>query len=167
MQHTGDQPLRIFSTELKVLVNSSTVREVFFQCVSNSRWAHVAQLVIATEVQNEQVKEELKRLGTSYDVTVISFGLSLEDLDHLPDANTEISFENIKAHLNKIKTQTIATGQPRDSLDWNFINDLQNIHPDIKSFLSWIAKCLKDRTPYPFKKWNEVLNPNARRALLR
>jgi len=40
----GEQPFRISSTELKVEVDAASLRESFFQCVSNSRWAHSSQL---------------------------------------------------------------------------------------------------------------------------
>jgi len=157
MRHTGDQPFRIFSTELKVSVTASTVREIFFQCVSNSRWAHTAQLVIAMHVTEEEVKDELERLGASYDVSVISFGLTKDDLENLPNANDLLPFEDVKQHLEKMRPQIIATGQTRTRLDWSYINDLQNIHPDMKNFFSWIAACLKNRKPHNYKTWESEL----------
>jgi hypothetical protein len=71
----GEPPFRITSTELKVEITALSLREVFFQCVSNSRWAHSAQLVVATSIIDDLIAEELRRLGTSYDVSYQSYRL--------------------------------------------------------------------------------------------
>ena len=70
----GEQPFKIRSVELKVALSLSTFRQNFFQCVSNSKWAHVAQLAIAGRVPDGILADEIRRLGTSYDVSVVSFG---------------------------------------------------------------------------------------------
>jgi hypothetical protein len=62
----GEQPFRLTSAELKVELTASTLRESFFQCVSNSKWAHTAQLTVANRLIDEVVVEELRRLGASY-----------------------------------------------------------------------------------------------------
>ena len=80
MRGLGEQRFMITSTELKVAVTSSSLRSDFFQCVSNSKWAHNAQLAIATEVTDEVLSDELKRLGASYGVTIVSFGLNASAL---------------------------------------------------------------------------------------
>ena len=82
----GEQPFRLTSAELKVEISAGTLREAFFQCVSNSKWAHSAQLTVACKLSDELVAEELRRLGTSYDVSVVSFGLDSTFLDGLPTA---------------------------------------------------------------------------------
>jgi hypothetical protein len=157
-QGLGDQPFRIISTELKVEVAASSLREVFFQCVSNSRWAHSAQLVIACEISDDRVAEELKRLGTSYDVSVFSFGLSAEMIAKLPPANKlrdmrEVSDDEVENLLRDVRVETIASGQERDALDWEHIRDLQTQHPDIKAFFEWIAKCLEHKRAYTRDTW--------------
>jgi hypothetical protein len=157
-QSLGEQPFRIFSTELKIDVTPSTLRETFFQCVSNSRWAHTAQLAIATKISDAKVAEELERLGTSYDVSVISFGLTVELLDTLPSA-TELlkaSDEKIEQYLASVKYETISSGQERDSLDWEHIQDLQTQHPDMVDFFRWIAKCLSDGHAYDRDTWEKM-----------
>ena len=43
----GEQPFLLRSVELKVSLSLSSFRENFFQCVSNSKWAHGATLAVA------------------------------------------------------------------------------------------------------------------------
>lgn len=157
-QGLGDQPFRIYSTELKVDVTPSSLREIFFQCVSNSRWAHGAQLAIASKISDDKVAEELKRLGTSYDVSVVSFGLSPEYLEQLPSAETLLAApdEQIEKLLAEVRYETIASGEERDSLDWEHIRDLQNQHPAMIDFFSWIARCLKDGQAHSRAAWEMI-----------
>jgi len=80
----GDQPFQMISNELKIEANHNNFREYLFQCVSNSMWAHKAQLVFACAINDLKLETELSRLGTSYDVTIISYGISNNELDKLP-----------------------------------------------------------------------------------
>jgi len=52
-QSLGEPPFRMSSIELKVELRSSTFRENFFQCVSNSKWAHESHLVVAADLNDE------------------------------------------------------------------------------------------------------------------
>ena len=159
MRGLGEQPFTITSTELKTSITSSTLRQYFFQCVSNSRWAHTAQLAIATEVNDAAVSEELERLGASYGIAVMSFGLSEGVLAALPKASAllEMSDADVETHLNKISIKTIATGQRREDLDWGHLRDLQKQASELRDIFEWIARCLKDSQAYPFNLWQSQL----------
>ena len=52
VQHYGDNKTKLWSFEVKILINRSNVREVFFQTVSNSSWANFGYLV-ATEISED------------------------------------------------------------------------------------------------------------------
>jgi hypothetical protein len=54
--------------ELKTELTLTKVRESFFQCVSNSKWAHHAELAIAEPLTDAVLTEELRRLGAAYGV---------------------------------------------------------------------------------------------------
>lgn len=157
-QGLGEQPFRVISTELKIEVTPSTLREVFFQCVSNSKWAHSAQLAIATKVTDTAVTSELERLGASYGVSIISFDLTLDFIDALPDAVklSTISIEELEGFLARIRQETISSARDRETLDWEHLKDLQSVHPDMKDFLSWVAKCLKDGHAYDRDTWKRM-----------
>ncbi|MGA9473364.1 MAG: hypothetical protein WBV36_12935, partial [Terriglobales bacterium] len=155
MRGLGEQPFTITSTELKVAVTSSSLRSDFFQCVSNSKWAHNAQLAIATEVTDQVLSDELKRLGASYGVTIVSFGLNASALDALPAAGEllEMSDTEVDDRLAKISLKTIASGQAREILDWDHIRDLQRQTDELRDIFAWIARCLSDNQAHGFELW--------------
>jgi hypothetical protein len=154
----GEQPFRLISTELKVELTAGSFREAFFQCVSNSKWAHSAQLAVATKVTDETVAEELRRLGISYDVSVVSYGLDLDYLDGLPAADELLNMLDgeFEAIASKIVLNRIAVGRDRETLDWEHIRDLKLQSDDFNRLFRWTAYCLERRSPYRFADWQNM-----------
>ena len=155
----GEQPFRLTSVELKVELSLSTFREHFFQCVSNSKWAHVAQLIVATPVTDSVLVGELRRLGASYGVAILYFQLSRERLDTLPSASrlmamSDDEFEKLATGLVPV---SVATGTPRSELDWDHIRDMRQQSPDFRNLFDWIARCLRDSRPYSFDNFQQLL----------
>jgi hypothetical protein len=62
--------IRIWSFEVKLLLNRSNVRESYFQAVSNSSWANFAYLV-SGEVEGQETLKELRMLAALHGVGVI------------------------------------------------------------------------------------------------
>lgn len=154
----GDQPFRLSSVELKVDLSLSSFREHFFQCVSNSKWAHHAQLVAANAIQDETLVTELRRLGTSFDISVLSFGLSNEVLDEMPPANEIILMKekDLEQWTSKVNMIQISSGRPREALDWEHIEDVRKQSSDFDEVFVWISKCLVDAKAYSFKHYKEL-----------
>jgi len=154
----GEQPFVLTSAELKVEVTASSLRKVFFQCVSNSKWAHRAHLVIASAVTDELVANELRRLGASYGVSVLS--MSITSLETLPSADEILKMplskleELLKMPLDEMEAKSLAVGAPRDGLDWEHIRDLQSQHKDFKHLFAWISFCLERKGPYTVSEWH-------------
>lgn len=151
----GQQPFRLSSIELKVELSLGNFREFFFQCVSNSKWAHLAQLVVATPVADALLVGELRRLGASYGVSVSHFALPRDRLDQLPTAAKMLSmpedeFEKLAAETT---LTSIATGTPRVDLDWDYIRDMRAQSPDFRSLFDWVARCLRDSRAYTFENF--------------
>jgi hypothetical protein len=59
----GEQPFLLRSVELKVGLSLSGFRENFFQCVSNSKWAHGSTLAIANSIDDSTLSDELRSFG--------------------------------------------------------------------------------------------------------
>jgi hypothetical protein len=129
----GEQPFKLSSVELKYELTNSSFRENFFQTVSNSKWAHVAVLAVAGKIKDETLAKELRRLGASYDVNVVSYGMDIEKLEKLPSEDEILSmsdsqFDEVIIPLLAIKP--IATGKERNTLDWEHIRDLRFLNED-------------------------------------
>ena len=140
----GEPPFSLESVELKVGLSLSSFRESFFQCVSNSKWAHGATLAIANTIDDKTLSDELRRLGASYDVSVVSYSLSSEVLESLPNAREirEMSDAEFDEKIaEKISLVRISTGKERPALDWEHIGDLRSLSTDFQLLFEWVAYC--------------------------
>jgi len=66
----ADRRMRLWSFEVKVLINRANVRETYFQAVSNSSWANFGYLV-APMVQGSDTLKELRMLYAAHGIGVI------------------------------------------------------------------------------------------------
>ena len=110
----GNTSVKFISFELKKELNLSTLREYFFQTVSNSSWANESYLVAAEISQNEDFLNELARLSTS-------FGIGIIKLDTDDPNSSEILY----------------SAETREILDWETINKL-TMNKDFKDFVKRI-----------------------------
>lgn len=110
----GNTTIRLFSFELKRELSFSNLRESFFQTVSNSSWANESYLVAADISKEQEFRDELSRLSTSFGIGVIQ--LNIEDPN-----SSEIVFP----------------ATYRENLDWEAINKLA-MNTDFKEFISTV-----------------------------
>jgi hypothetical protein len=152
----GEQPFQLMSAELKVEAHAGNLRRDFFQCLSNSKWAHKSALVYACEILDEALVDELTRLGNSFGVNVFTFNLTRDDLDKLPSAKDIDSAEQVETILGKsLEINTVVTASDRDSLDWEHLEDLRAQHHVVGKIFDWISRCMQDLRPTEFTKWAE------------
>lgn len=116
----GNTSIKFISFELKKELNLSTLREKFFQTVSNSSWANESYIVAAEISKNEDFLSELARLSSSFGVGVIEI-----DIDD-PNSST-IKFP----------------AQARENLDWETINKLTVMNKDFKQFIKRVRIDIK------------------------
>jgi hypothetical protein len=157
----GERLFRLNSVELKVAVTIADARSMFFQCLSNSRWAHTASLVIAEGVTDERVAAELRRLGASYGVEVRSFGLPMGAIDAMPDAESiraldpdKLAKEIVEPH---VKPTILTPGEDRPELDWSYLADIRPQNDDYNILFRWLSFCISNRQPFRFGAYVEVL----------
>ena len=139
---------QMYSFELKIAVNSSNLKECYFQAVSNSTWANEGYLVVFENLDGE-VLEELERLNQSFGIGVIQLekdpweskiiypahkrALDIQTLNMLVRKNpdfkkfvaeiTEKISATLQRHDSKIESDEILKG---DALE----NYIQKMHID-------------------------------------
>ena len=118
-QSSGAIAAKLYSFELKVAIDFLTLREYFFQAVSNSSWAHEGYLAVATIEEDPKFREELKRLSQSFGIGVI----------HLDTAQPEDS-------------EILLAAKERSELDWETVNRIAEINPDFKDFIDCVGKSI-------------------------
>ncbi len=148
----GMQPFSVSSVKLVLSVHYDNVREIFFQALSTSRWAHAAELVIAGDAPDETLAEELRRLGMEYGVGVSTLGVNLEELDEMGDAAgiasmDEPAFEKLAEA--RLKRHKITSAQPGGALNWRLISEMRRDNPEFHEFFAWIERCLREGQAKP------------------
>jgi hypothetical protein len=97
-QHTGILAARLYSFEVKITLDFPTLREYFFQAVSNSSWAHEGYLVAVEIDDDPDFRAELTRLSQSFGIGVIQIDIKNPDDSAVilaPRKNPEIDLQTV------------------------------------------------------------------------
>lgn len=124
----GKFPMTLYSFELKTEVKLSNIREYYFQAVSNSSWANEGYLVAAEICEDEDFREELKRLTSS-------FGIGIIHLNIESPADSEVLFQ----------------AKYKEELDLSTINKLSRDNSDFRKFIESITETLQSPTKRIYK----------------
>lgn len=145
----GVPPFTMASVKLKVSVSSDSYREDFFQALSHARWGHSGELVIATPLLDEQLAEELRRLGAEYGLGIQGYNLDAEELDELPPGHIiqQMKPREFEAVLGRMKRQVLSSARPR-TLEWRLIEQARTGNAEFQELFSWVQRCLEDGKAY-------------------
>ena len=116
VQHYADKKTKLWSFEVKILINQSNVREAFFQAVSNSSWANFGYLVSA-EIEGTGTLKELRMLSSLH-------GIGYMQLD------TE----------NPSESQIIIPAKEREQVNWETVNRLVEENSDFQNYIKNIKQ---------------------------
>lgn len=105
---------RLWSFEVKLLINRSNVRKSYFQAVSNSSWAHFGYLV-AEKIEGDGTMKELIMLAATH-------GIGVVQLDST--APTE--------------SQIVIPARERTEVDWDMCNRLTEENTDFVAYIERI-----------------------------
>ena len=130
----GNTSVQFISFELKRELNLSSLREKFFQAVSNSSWANESYLVAAEIDNSPEFLSELRRLSAAFGVGVIELDIETP---------------------NNAKVLISATH--RDSLDWDTMNKLTSMNKDFKEFVKRVRIDLRSNEIRK-EKYDKILN---------
>ena len=136
VNYTGNQPVKIFSYELKKELNFSNLREAYFQAVSNSSWANEGYLVAPEIDRSEDFILEIIRLSNSFGIGLISLDINNPD-----------------------DTEIIIQARQKDILDIEMVNKISQINPDFKEFLMRIKTDLNSKEVRK-EKFDKVMEIN-------
>lgn len=116
IRESRDRRVRLWSFEVKLLINRSNARETYFQAVSNSSWANFGYLVAA----NFEGVDTLKELRILYAV----HGIGLIQL------NAE----------NPTESQILVPARERQDIEWPMCSRLATENKDFKSFMKKVRQ---------------------------
>lgn len=127
----GADQLRLVSLEVKRTVNRSNVREVVFQTVSNSSWAHQAYLV--AETLNSSAADELRILCLAHNIGFIELN-----------------------YFDPSESQIIIPAKLRDDINFETLSRLVEENSDAQTYMQNISNFLKIRHKDWSLDWNLV-----------
>jgi hypothetical protein len=112
----SDKRTKLWSFEVKPLINRSNMRECFFQAVSNSSWANFGYLVTA-EVGGQDTLKELRMLFAAHGIGFIKL-----DVDNPADS------------------QVLIPARERDEIDWDMVNRLTTENKDFLDYVKLVKQ---------------------------
>jgi hypothetical protein len=133
-----ESKMKLFSFEMKKEITASTLRECYFQAVSNSSWANEGYLVALKYDQDDDFREEMQRLNNS-------FGIGFIQLD---SANVEQSCVLIPAKIH-------------EQIDWDSLDRLIEENPDVKNFVDSINGDVLLQKVKNKNEYDEILTDSA------
>lgn len=107
----AERRARLWSYEVKLLINRSNVRKCYFQAVSNSSWAHFGYLVAST-VEGDDTMRELRMLASTHGIGVIQL-----------DCETPT------------ESQILIPARERAEIDWDMCNRLTEENADFVTYI--------------------------------
>ena len=141
---TDKTAIRLYSFELKKVIDRSNYRENFFQAVSNSSWANEGYLVTCAIQQDDDLLSELERLSASFGIGVIV--LDLDDID---------------------SSNVLFPARPKDYLDWETMNKLCEQNRDFETFIDDVQRDFSGRKIHPSEYESIISEPEVYIAKMR
>jgi hypothetical protein len=112
----SDKRTKLWSFEVKLLINRSNVRECFFQSVSNSSWSNFGYLV-AAEIEGQDTLKELRMLFAAHGIGLIKL-----DVD------------------NPSESQVLIPARERGEIDWDTANRLATENKDFLEYVKLVKQ---------------------------
>ncbi len=112
----SDKKTKLWSFEVKILINRSNIRETFFQAVSNSSWANFGYLV-ASELEGSDTLQELRILSSLHGI-----GFILLDVE------------------NPSESEITIPAREKLEVDWNTANRLAMENKDFIQYIKNIRQ---------------------------
>lgn len=125
----ADKKTKLWSFEVKKLVNRSNVREAFFQAVSNSSWANFGYLA-AAEIEGASTMKELRMLFGLHGIGLIQ--INIED---------------------PTESQIVIPARERLEVDWATCNRLTIENKDFLQVIKLVRQFHQTGDPRP-KDWD-------------
>ena len=116
VKHYTDKKTKLWSFEVKTLINRSNVRKSFFQAVSNSSWANFGYLV-ASEITGDDALKELRILSSLHGIGFIRL-----DVD------------------NPSESEIMIPAKERSDIDWDTANRLTEENEEFLDYIKSIRK---------------------------
>lgn len=155
----GQSPLRIAAVKLRLTLDYRSLLEDLYQCVSASEWANVGEIIVAAPIEEPRVLDEVNRFTARHGIGVISFGLTEDVLEDLPEPAvienlSDREFESLLSHFLRIRRHAAPLAEREH--DWQHVVENAGANPDFARFESWISRCLLEERIISASQFDEL-----------
>ncbi len=119
----ADKKTKLWSIEVKKLLNRSNVRESYFQTVSNSSWANFGYL-ISEKIEGAETMKELRMLFALHGIGVIKLDVA-----------------------SPTESQIVIPARERSEIDWTTANRLADENADFTDYLKLVREFYQTGNP--------------------
>lgn len=130
VKETSHQHASLWSFEVKVKVNRSNLRQVYFQAVSNSTWANFGYLV-AGEISGNDTMSELRMLHGLHGIGVIQLDVE-----------------------NPSESQILIPARERSDIDWATCSRISKENRDFRDYLKLVRQFYQTGDPRK-ERWDK------------
>jgi hypothetical protein len=116
IRKSGDRQLRLWSFEVKLLINRSNVRETYFQAVSNSSWANFGYLV-SPSFEGTDTLKELRIFYAVHGIGIIRLDLQ-----------------------NPEESEILVPARERQGVEWPLCSRLATENKDFRDFMKKVRQ---------------------------
>lgn len=152
-QTLGLPPYRLSSIRMRVETNYDCFREDLFQTMSSSLWANEGILYLAGGIDDESLGDQVRALATELGIGVVSFGLSLQEIDNLPhpDRIENAMDRETEALMGMLRIEKLNPPKRRPHCGWEALQALRIDHPEMNQLLAWLGGSLESGKVRPFQ----------------
>lgn len=102
LQNINQIQYKLYSFELKIIINFSNLKECYFQAVSNSSWANEGYLVVFENIESD-IFSELIRLNASFGIGIIQLEIDSSSKVILPARQRNLDMQTLDMLVEKNK----------------------------------------------------------------
>ena len=116
-------PIQISSAKLRLELNEEDLFEDLFQCLRTAEWANTGEIIIAANIEDPEMVDQIRNFANLYGIGVTSFGLDADILDDMPEPAAienlmPREFESIRSLFNIRK---YASSRVQEEFDWQHV----------------------------------------------
>lgn len=149
----------ITSLKLVLELTKENLRRHFFQCLSNSSWAHHTELIVATKIPDD-VLEEVRRLSCAHQVGTACFHIPRSRLEGWSSAGIirSMTGREFDRAFENLQVQCVSPPGRARSIDWNHLNQLRGKQQNFDELFRWIHHCTQQKEAISYLDFQRLQN---------
>ncbi len=159
----GRSPFRISSIKLRLQLEPGDLYQNLYQTLATSEWANTGELMVAENIEDPAILEEIRSFSSRYGVGVVSFGLDADILDDMPEpaAIENLGPDEFGSIQSLFQMRRYAAPNSSTDFSWEHVSLFAHHNQDFADFRNWISKCLVEERMISSREYLDSLRDTA------